>query len=34
MQNAGFTVAITNCGVTPQAQNTDSLSSITGTGSP
>ena len=34
MQNFGFTVAITDCGVTPQAQNTGGLSPITGTGSP
>ena len=26
MQNSGFTVAITDCGVTPQAQNTGSSS--------
>src|SRR5215467_2730464 len=34
MQNSGFTVATTDCGVTPQAQNTGSSSSLTGTASP
>ena len=34
MQKSGFTVAITDCGVTPQAQNTGNSSSFTGTASP
>src|ERR1700704_4007949 len=34
MQNSGFTVATTDCGVTPQAQNTGISSSLTGTASP
>ena len=34
MQNSGFTVATTDCGVTPQAQNTGNSSSFTGTTSP
>src|SRR5262249_38464925 len=34
MQKSGFTVAITDCGVTPHAQNTGSSSSLTGTASP
>ena len=34
MQNSGFTAAITDCGVTPQAQNTGSSPSPTGTASP
>src|ERR1700761_3231879 len=34
MQNSGFTVATTDCGVTPHAQNTGSSSSFTGTASP
>src|SRR5580698_10637684 len=34
MQNSGRTSAITDCGVTPQAQNTGISSSRTGTASP
>ena len=34
MQNSGFTVATTDCGVTPQAQNTGISSSLIGTASP
>ena len=34
MQNSGFTVATTDCGVTPQAQNTGISSALTGTASP
>src|SRR5713226_6894881 len=34
MQNSGFAVATTDCGVTPQAQNTGISSSLTGTASP
>jgi hypothetical protein len=34
MQKSGFTVATTDCGVAPHAQNTGSSSSFTGTGSP
>ena len=34
MQKSGFTVAITDCGVTPQAQNTGSSSPRTSTASP
>src|SRR5579864_1264905 len=34
MQNSGFTAMMTDCGVTPQAQNTGISSSPIGTGSP
>src|SRR3974377_483527 len=34
MQKSGRTAMITDCGVTPQAQNTGSSSSCTGTASP
>src|SRR5580658_705294 len=34
MQNSGFTAMITDCGVTPQAQNTGISSSWIGTASP
>src|SRR3982074_2118514 len=34
MQNSGLTVATTDCGVTPQAQNTGISSAFTGTASP
>src|SRR5262249_9985246 len=34
MQNSGLAVATTDCGVTPQAQNTGISSACTGTGSP
>src|SRR5213595_1954129 len=34
MQKSGFAVATTDCGVTPQAQNTGISSSLIGTASP
>src|SRR5262245_32627912 len=34
MQNSGLAVATTDCGVTPQAQNTGNSLSLTGTASP
>ena len=34
MQNSGFTVSTTDCGVTPQAQNTGSSSGLIVTAEP